>query len=128
MSRLALPLVAAAAQVAAALIVLGPPGWAAAGDFFFSRNPTFASALAASRVTVSLIAVGMLVWALMRVAREAARGARAAGERRRQTMAGVAALATGLLILAAGLTHHMGAPSVVLGAGSVKEASQELAR
>ncbi|HEY4025638.1 MAG TPA: hypothetical protein VGO86_04325 [Candidatus Dormibacteraeota bacterium] len=124
-ARVWLPLAAGAAQVAAALVVLGLPGWAAAWDFFASREPTFASALAASRLTVLLIALGLLISALVRALRLAARGI---AERRRQTVAGAAVLATGLLILAAGLSHHMGAPSVVLGAGSVKEASQELAR
>lgn len=124
-SRVALPLLASAVQAAAALTVLGLPGWADAWDFFASREPTFASALAASRLTVSMIAVVVLAWALVRAARAAALGL---AERRRQTVAGAAVLATGLLILAAGLSHHMGSPSVDLGAGSVKEASQELAR
>jgi hypothetical protein len=124
-ARVGLPLGAAIVQVTAALVVLGPPGWGAAWDFFASRQPTIASALAASRVTVLLIAVLLLVAATVRALRLAARGV---AERRRQTVAGATALAAGLLILAAGLSHHMGAPSVVLGAGSVKEASQELAR
>ena len=124
-SRVALPLIASAAQAAAALMVLGLPGWASAWDFFVSQQPTMASALSASRLTVSLIAIGMLAWALVRAARATAAGI---AERRRQTVAGTAVLALGLLILAAGLSHHLGTPSVVLGAGSVKEASQELAR
>jgi len=124
-SRVLLPLVASAVQAAAALMVLGLPGWASAWDFFVSQQPTMASALSASRLTVSLIAVGMLAWALVRAARATAVGI---AERRRQTVAGTAVLALGLLILAAGLSHHLGTPSVVLGAGSVKEASQELAR
>jgi hypothetical protein len=124
-SRVVLPLAASALQAAAALVVLGLPGWAGARDFFVSRDPTFASALAASRLTVSLVAVAMLAWALAGAARLAVRGA--AG-RRPQTLAGATVLAIGLLILAAGVSHHVGAPSVVLGAGSVKEASQELGR
>lgn len=126
MSRVALPLAASAVQAAAALMVLGLPGWTDAWDFFASREPTIASALAASRLTVSVIAVAMLAWALVRAARAASVGL--AEGRRRQTAAGVAVLATGLLILGAGLSHHLGSPSVQLGAGSVKEASQELAR
>ncbi len=124
-SRVALPLVASAVQAAAALSVLGLPGWASAWDFFVSRQPTFASALSASRMTVSLIAVGMLLWALVRAARATAIGV---VERRRQTIAGTAVLTLGLLILAAGLSHRVVSPTVVLGAGSVKEASQQLAR
>jgi hypothetical protein len=123
--RVALPLVASAAQLAAAVVVLGPPGWSGAWDFFASRSPTFASALAASRLTVTAIAALMVVWALGRAMRAAARGV--AG-RRRETVAGAAVLATGLLILAAGLGHHMATPSVDLGGGSVKEASQAVAR
>jgi len=125
--RVALPLVSSAVQAAAALSVLGLPGWASAWDFFVSRQPTFASALAASRMTVSLIALVMLAWAVVRAARATATGV-VAVERRRQTVAGAAVLGLGLLILGAGLSHHLGSPSVVLGAGSVKEASQELAR
>jgi hypothetical protein len=124
-SRVALPLVASAAELAAALVVLGPPGWSGAWDFFASRSPTFASALAASRLTVTAIAVLMVVWALGRAMRAAARGVAA---RRRETVAGAAVLATGLLILAAGLGHHLATPSVDLGGGSVKEASQAVAR
>ena len=123
--RVLLPLAASGVQAAAALVVLGLPGWASAWDFFVSRQPTFASALSASRLTVSLIAVVMLVWALVRAARATATGV---AERSRQTLAGSAVLALGLLILVAGLSHHLGAPSVVLGGGSVKEASQALAR
>jgi hypothetical protein len=126
MPRIALPLVASAVQAAAALLVLGLPGWSDVWDFFASREPTIASGLAASRLTISMIAIVMLAWALLRAGRAAAVGL--SEPRRRQTMAGVAVLATGLLILAAGLSHHLGSPSVVLGAGSVKEASQELAR
>jgi hypothetical protein len=124
-SRVALPLLASAAELAAALFVLGPPGWSGAWDFFASRSPTFASALAASRLTVTAIAVLMVVWALVRAVRAAARGV--AG-RRRETVAGAAVLATGLLILGAGLGHHLATPSVDLGGGSVKEASQAVAR
>lgn len=123
--RVALPLVASAAQLAAALVVLGPPGWSGAWDFFASRSPTFASALAASRLTVTAIAALMVVWALARAMRAAVRGV--AG-RRRETVAGAAVLATGLLILAAGLGHHLTTPSVDLGGGSVKEANQAVAR
>jgi hypothetical protein len=120
-----LPLAASGVQAAAALTVLGLPGWASAWDFFVSRQPTIASALAASRLTISLIALAMLAWALVRAARVTAVGV---AERSRQTLAGVAVLALGLLILSAGLSHRLGAPAVVLGAGSVREASQELAR
>ena len=125
-SRVALPVLAGTLQVAAARVVLGPPGWSQAVDFFASRQPTVASALAASRLTVSAIAFCMLAVALARAIRAAARGV---GERRRrQTLAGAAVLAMGLLILGAGMSHHVGSPTVELGAGSVKEASQELAR
>ncbi len=123
--RVALPLLAAAAQLAAALLVLGPPGWSSAWDFFASRQPTVASALAASRLTVFLIALVMLAWALRQALRAAARGV---ASRRRQMVAGAAALATGLLILAVGMGHHLTTPSVDLGAGSIKEANQALAR
>jgi hypothetical protein len=123
--RVALPLAASAAQLAAAVVVLGPPGWSGAWDFFASRSPTFASALAASRLTVTAIAALMVVWALGRAMRAAALGV---ARRRRETVAGAAVLVTGLLILAAGLGHHLATPTVDLGGGSVKEASQAVAR
>ena len=126
--RAALALAVGALQAAAALVVLGLPGragWADAWDFFVSRQPTMESALAASRLTVLLLALAMLAWALVGAARMASRGVAPRG---RQMLAGAAALLVGLLILAAGLGHHAAGPSVVLGAGSVKEASQELAR
>ncbi|HYW25163.1 MAG TPA: hypothetical protein VE953_13435 [Terriglobales bacterium] len=125
MGRIGLPLLASAAQLVAALVVLGPPGWSGAWDFFASRSPTFASALAASRLTVTAIAALMVAWALGRGARAAIRGV---AVRRRETVTGAAVLATGLLILAAGVGHHLTTPSVDLGGGSVKEASQAVAR
>jgi hypothetical protein len=124
-ARVVLPLAASAAELAAALVVLGPPGWSGAWDFFASLSPTYASALAASRLTVTAIAAVMVLWALGRAMRAAAHGV--AG-RRRETLAGAAVLATGLLILAAGVGHHLATPSVDLGGGSVKEASQAVAR
>jgi hypothetical protein len=126
--RVVLPLLASAAQFGAALVVLGLPGWSGAVDFFVSPNPTVASALAASRLTVSLIALAMLLWALARALRLAGASHRQAVSRRRQTVASAAVLVTGLLILVAGVSHHLATPSVALGAGSVKEASQALAR
>jgi uncharacterized membrane-anchored protein len=126
--RVVIPLLASAAQLAAALVVLGLPGWRTAWEFFTSREPTFASALAASRLTVTLVALVMVVWALARIVLVAGQRTRAASLRRRQTVAGVAVLLTGLLILAAGLSHRLASPSVDLGNGSVKEASQALAR
>ncbi len=123
--RVALPLLAAAAQLAAALIVLGPPGWSGAWDFFASREPTVGSALAASRLTVFLIALIVLAWALTQALRAAAKGV---ASRRRQVVAGAAVLATGLLILASGLGHRLTTPSVNLGSGSIREANQALAR
>ena len=125
MGRIGLPLLASAAQLVAALVVLGPPGWSGAWDFFASRSPTFASALAASRLTVTAIAALMVAWALGRGARAAIRGV---AVRRRETATGAAVLATGLLILAAGVGHHLTTPSVDLGGGSVKEASQAVAK
>jgi uncharacterized membrane-anchored protein len=125
--RVLLTLLASGVQLAAALVVLGVPGLGAAWDFFTSRNPTVASALAASRLTVTLVALAMVLWALVWTVRVAVRSSRAA-TRRRQTLAGAAVLATGLLILAAGLSHRLSSPSVALDGGSVKEASQALAR
>ena len=125
MTRVVLPLLASAVELAAALVVLGPPGWGGAWDFFASDSPTFQSALEASRLTVTGIAALMVLWALVRAARAAARGV---ASRRRQTAAGAAVLLTGLLVLAAGVGHHLATPSVDLGGGSVKEASQALAR
>ena len=126
--RVLLTLLASGVQLAAALVVLGVPGLGAAWDFFTSRNPTVASALAASRLTVTLVALAMVLWALVWTVRVAVRSSRAAIPRRRQTLAGAAVLATGLLILAAGLSHRLSSPSVALDGGSVKEASQALAR
>lgn len=125
--RVLLTLLASGVQLAAALVVLGVPGLGGAWDFFTSRNPTVASALAASRLTVTVVALAMVLWALVWTIRLGVRSSRAA-TRRRQTLAGAAVLATGLLILAAGLSHRLSSPSVALDGGSVKEASQALAR
>jgi hypothetical protein len=102
-----------------------PATIAAARDFFLDRQPSVASAIAAAEVTVAVLAAGLLLWAATRLARAA--GGRLPRPRAR-TFVGAAALAAGLLVLAAGLQHHLAATTVVLDGGSLQEAGRQLAR
>jgi hypothetical protein len=102
-----------------------PDTIASARDFFVDRQPTVATAIAAAEVTVAVLASGLLLWAATRLARSA--GGRLPRPRTR-TFVGAAALAAGLLVLAAGLQHHLAATTVVLDGGSLREAGQQVAR
>jgi hypothetical protein len=123
--RLAIPLLVATAQLAAAVTVLGLPSLPAAEDFFVSRAPTFASAIAASQLTVWVIVAVTFGWSLALAAGAALPGM---GEHRRKLLWSSLVMVAGLLILVAGLGHHAGAGAVSMSGGSLQEASQELAR
>jgi hypothetical protein len=125
MTRWAVPLGLTAIVAAASLVALGPPDWVGARDFFLSGQPTVASAAGASKLTLSALALALFGWALARTVRAAAR--RVGGWRRR-TVVGALTLLAGLLVLAAGVGHHLSAQTVVLDGGSLKEANQLLAR
>ncbi len=102
-----------------------PSTLAGARDFFLGRQPTVASAIAAAELTLAVLAVVLLAWPVGRLARAAA--GRVPRPRAR-TLAGMAALAAGLLVLAAGLEHHLAATTIVLDGGSLREAGQQVAR
>ena len=118
-------LAVSAALLAAAALVLGAPNLAQTVDFFASPVPTFSAALAAS---------GFLVWAIVVVAL----GVSVAGAVRtvlsrvdasqRHRLWGPLVMLAGLLIMAAGLSHHYSGARLTLSGGSVQEARQELAR
>lgn len=97
---------------------------AAARDFFLSRDPTAASAIGAIEVTIALVVLALLAWPVSAIVRTAARRARRV---RPRTLLAAVVLTGGLLILGAGLGHHLAASTVVLGGGSLTEASQQLA-
>ena len=125
LARVAVPLVVAAGQLIAAYLVLGLPDFAAARDFLTSNLPTMSGSIAASQVLAWLLlviacassvvaATGPLVSAL-----DARTGAR---------LWSVTVLAAGLLILAAGIGHHLSSNAVDISGGSLNEARAELAR
>ena|SRR5437870_7170833 len=120
-----LPLVVVGAQLVAAYLVLGLPDLRAAEDFLTSNLPTMAGSLAASQV---------LLWLLLAVAFgsqvvAAAGPAIAAVDRRRSArLWSVAVMVAGLLVLAAGVGHHLSATAVDISGGSLDEAKAQLAR
>lgn len=97
----------------------------AARDFFWDRQPTIQGAIGATELTLAVLAAVLLAWSLAWLA--AAAGRRLPRPRAR-TVVGAAALAAGLIVLAAGLGHHLAASTVVLDGGSLREAGQQLAR
>jgi hypothetical protein len=121
-SRLGLPMLVTAAQLCAAALALGRPDPAAAGAFLAGGLPTGAETLAALELLVWVIVLAAAAWSLGSLAREL--GSQAARSRRfRESWA----LATGLLILAAGTLHHL-TYHVGMSGGSVQEAQSVLGR
>ena len=123
--RLGVPLLVAGVQLAAAAAVLGRPSFAQAADFFVSRAPTMASAIAASQLTVWAVVLAATGAALALAGGAAA--TRMRERRRRRAWAAVVMLA-GLLILSLGVGHQVQPTQVSLGGGTLQEAQQQLAR
>jgi lysylphosphatidylglycerol synthetase-like protein (DUF2156 family) len=124
-ARLGLALAVTGAQLAAAAIVLGRPNWSRAADFFTDRLPTYASAVAASQLMLSLIVLALFALSLASAVRATLREL---DERHRQRLASGLVLLLGTLVLAIGVGHHLSPARVTLGGGSLQEASQELGR
>lgn len=124
MRRMLLPLTITGLQLIAALCTLRLPDPGEVGRFLGGGVPTTSGALAALELLLWLIVLVMLGLSLWFAVRHLAASARG----RARHVWGGAALLTGLLVLSAGLVHHMGGAPVTMAGGSIVEASQELAR
>ena len=121
--RVSIPVLAAAVQLPAALLILGRPDPGEAGAFLLARVPTLEETLAALELLVwALVAISLLV-GLVSVLVAGASAARAA----RGRLWEVSVAAAGLMLLGAGLAHHAAAPPS-FGGGSVQEAKQAVGR
>ncbi len=132
MNRHAIPLLVSTAQLGAAAFALGRPDPQPALAFLGGGTPTTEETLAALELLVWGIVLVAVGWSLATVAWEVA--SRLVTDRRFTQAAGrlgtprdVAALGTGLLILAAGAAHHA-TYQVGMSGGSVQEAQGFLGR
>ncbi|HZV52751.1 MAG TPA: hypothetical protein VFD49_23690 [Candidatus Dormibacteraeota bacterium] len=120
-NRVVVPLVVGLVQLGAALLVLGRPDPGPALTFLAAGPPTTAEALAAAR---------LLVWAVVLSCTAYAVGASLHQARRvtahPRALEG-SALAVGLLILAAGIVHHL-TYHVPMSGGSIQEARNAIGR
>jgi hypothetical protein len=114
----------AAVQLLSAYVVLGRPDLAAARDFLTGTTlPTMAGSVAAAQ---------LVLWATLGVAFVAAlvagltRTVGAVQSASRNAVWSIVVVATGALILAAGVDHRSTAGSVTLSGGSVPEARAQL--
>jgi hypothetical protein len=119
-----LALAVAAVQLGSAYLVLGVPDVAAARDFLTGTElPTMAGSVAAAQ---------LVLWATLGVAFVAAlvagltRTVGAVQSASRNAVWSIVVVATGALILAAGVDHRSTAGSVTLSGGSVPEARAQL--
>jgi hypothetical protein len=113
-------------QLVSVYVVLGPPDWAAAGDFVTSNLPTMAGSVAAAKIALWAVLLATLAAALVSTVRGALTAA--AEMSRRSGTWSLAVVGVGLVILALGATHHASGPAVTLNGGSIQEARAELAR
>ena len=122
MNRFAVPLLVSAAQLGAAVFALGRPDPGPALAFLGGGWPTTEETLAALELLVWGIVLVAVGWSLATLAWELAR--RIGTDR---LFRDASALATGLLILAAGAAHHA-TYQVGMSGGSVQEAEGFLGR
>jgi hypothetical protein len=121
------PLVVTAVQLGCAYVVVGAPDLAAARDFLTGTTPTMAGSLAAAQLVLwaglAVAFAAALVSAIVSAVSRTAGAVQAAGG---GALWSVAAVAIGLLILAAGVNHRSSAGSVTLSGGSLQEARAQL--
>ncbi len=122
MTRLAIPLLVSSAQLGAAALALGRPDPRPALAFLGGGWPTAEETLAALELLVWGIVLVAVGWGLATLPWDLAR--RVATHRRFRD---ASALATGLLILAAGAAHHS-MYQVGMSGGNVQEAQGFLGR
>ena len=120
-----LPLVVGAVQLASAYLVLGPPDLADAQVFLTgTASPTMAGSLAAAQL---LLWIGLAIAFVAALASGLTRTVGAVQAASRGAIWAVAVIATGALILVAGIGHHVSAGGITLSGGSVPEARAQLA-
>ncbi|HYW24776.1 MAG TPA: hypothetical protein VE953_11480 [Terriglobales bacterium] len=121
-----LALLVAAVQLGSAYVVLGAPDLAAARDFLTGTGPsTMAGSVAAAQL-VLWIALGVAFLAALVAGLTRTVGAVQSASR--NAIWSIVVVATGAVILAAGIDHRSGSGSVMLSGGSVTEARAQLAR
>jgi hypothetical protein len=120
--RIGIPVLVSTAQLGAAALALGRPDPGPALAFLGAGAPTTGQTLAALALLVWAIVLTAVAWSLAALVRGHVR--RAAGSR---TLREASALATGLLILAAGAAHHA-LYQVGMSGGTVQEAQSFLGR
>ena len=119
-----LALAVAAVQLGSAYLVLGTPDLSAARDFLTGTRPT--------TMAGSLAAAQLVLWITLGVAFAASlvagvtRTVGAVQSASRNAIWSIVVVATGLLILAAGVDHRTSAGGVTLSGGSVPEARAQL--
>jgi len=119
-----LALAVAALQLGSAYLVLGTPDLSAARDFLTGTRPT--------TMAGSLAAAQLVLWITLGVAFAASlvagvtRTVGAVQSASRNAIWSIVVVATGLLILAAGVDHRTSAGGVTLSGGSVPEARAQL--
>jgi hypothetical protein len=118
-NRVGLPILVGTAQLGAAALALGRPDPGPALRFLGGGWPTAGDTLAAVELLVWTIVVAAVGWSVATLGWEVAS--------RPRVRDGVA-LATGVLILAAGAAHHVAAQPVGMSGGTVQEAQAFLGR
>jgi hypothetical protein len=119
-----LALAVAALQLGSAYLVVGTPDLTAARDFLTGTRPT--------TMAGSLAAAQLVLWMTLGVAFAASlvagvtRTVGAVQSAGRNAIWSIVVVATGLLILAAGVDHRTSAGGVTLSGGSVPEARAQL--
>ena len=119
------PLLVSLLQLGLAYVVVGIPDWRAIADFLTSNQPADAGAVAAAQALLWVVAAVAFATALVSVGREAVCSARPRG---RNLAWSLAVMLAGLMVLAAGLEHHVQGSTLTLSGGSLQEARAELAR
>jgi hypothetical protein len=125
MKKLIVPLLFAVILLLSAVFAVGRPDFAAAQIWVSGQIPTQAAAIALVQIMLWVVVSGGIVWSTALISGHALTSSDMA---RRKKLWALLVMILGLVIFAAGTTHHLGLASFSMYGGSVSAAQQALGR
>jgi hypothetical protein len=123
MRKLITPIAFSAVLLGSAVFAIGRPDFSSASIWLTSELPTQAAAIALVQIMLWVVISGGLVWSTALVG---GRALSTSDLQRRKKLWALLVLSVGLVIFAAGTSHHLGLASVSMYGGTLADAHRAL--
>ena len=123
MNKLIIPIVFAVILLASAVFAVGRPDFGAAQVWLTGQIPTQAAAIALVQIMLWVAVSGGVVWSTALIGGHALTSS---DMQRRKKLWALLVMTVGIVIFAAGTSHHIGLASVSMYGGNVSAAQQAL--